>query len=271
MRLFSAVFVLFLTSGTARAEDVIARLEWSKVELPDETTVREGALRVESSSTSTTGARIEIWSVTNPPGLKSGRWAIRGKVAGRRVTGDAYLELWSTIAKGRFFSRTVADEGPMAKLRGTFAARDFLLPFDAMNEEAPHKLELAVVLPGQGAIEVGPLELVAYSSAAELQRAINGDDVAIQAARFGWIGALYGSLVGLLGMLSGVLASFGRFYKIVLALLSAGTIASAAMAAWGAVLLSQGRNFPLTLIVVAAAMALLFAIIGQVVQKRRRA
>ena len=60
---------------------------------------------------------------------------------------------------GQYFSRTLADQGPMMKLAGTSGWREFVLPFDATAPPAPTRLVVNVVLQGRGSVYLGPLEL----------------------------------------------------------------------------------------------------------------
>jgi hypothetical protein len=135
----------------------------------------------------------------------------------RRVEGTGYLEMWSTFpGEGRFFSRTLAPGGPMKSLSGSSPWRDFVIPFDAAGAStAPESLAVNVVLPGRGTVQLGALRLLQYPQ--------GEDPLAAPAAWWGprtagLVGAVGGSLVGLLGAVIGLLASRGRGRALVLAL-----------------------------------------------------
>jgi len=101
------------------------------------------------------------------PGVGGPAYAIRGRVRGQGIEGTAYLEMWSDFGeRGRFFTRTTGDAGPMAALTGDQAWREFVLPFFPENE-TPQRLEVNVVLPGAGEVALDSLEVVQYTSMAE--------------------------------------------------------------------------------------------------------
>jgi len=70
--------------------------------------------------------------------VTSTHYAIIGRLKYTNVSSGSYLEMLSYFAPDKeggpeqmYFSKTLADSGPMAKLEGTDEGRDFLLPFDA--------------------------------------------------------------------------------------------------------------------------------------------
>ncbi|HMP77745.1 MAG TPA: hypothetical protein PKE12_15725 [Kiritimatiellia bacterium] len=147
------------------AERVVREITWEEG-AQQRTVVRweDGtpAARVLNAETT---PRTESLAVMEKPDIQSARYAVVGEVAYQDVDGVAYLEMWNHFANGgAYFSRTLADSGPMGKLSGTSPKRAFLLPFQ--NEEgapAPVRLEINVVLPGRGSVDVGPLRLIEYS------------------------------------------------------------------------------------------------------------
>lgn len=96
------------------------------------------------------------------PKLRHRRYALMGRIRTLDVKGEGFLEMWSQFPeKGRYFSRTLAPDGPLQSLTGTQPWRRFALPFDAQNAPGPPKLlELNLVLPGPGTVWLGPLRLV---------------------------------------------------------------------------------------------------------------
>jgi hypothetical protein len=124
----------------------------------------------------------------------------------------------------------------MRKLQGSSGWRQFTLPFDATGAPPPIRLVVNVVLPGRGVVYLGPLQLVdgipgAVGASGSLGRA---------AGLFGSVG---GGLVGCLGALIGVLASWGRAKRFVtiaiVALAIGGTLAFAA----GVVAVSRSQPY----------------------------
>jgi biopolymer transport protein ExbD len=101
-------------------------------------------------------------------------YAIIGKLKYSNVATGSYLEMWSYFApeqpggpEGAYFSRTLADAGPMAKLEGTDDGRDFTLPFDATGAKTPLvRLVMNVHLGGSGRLEFNDVKLVQYPDAA---------------------------------------------------------------------------------------------------------
>src|SRR5512140_1405016 len=64
------------------------------------------------------------------PGITTTRYALVGEVSCEGVGGTGFLEMWSLFADGgRYFSRSLAEQGPLASLRGTAGPRRFVLPF----------------------------------------------------------------------------------------------------------------------------------------------
>jgi len=161
-----------------------------------------------------------VLGIDAPP-IVGDSYAVLGSVAYEDVSGEGYLELWSVFADGsRYFSRTLDARGPMAKLAGSSSARPFALPFSLGDRsDKPTRLELYVVLPGAGQVHLSGVRL---ESGLERAQAWWSPEQA------GWIGAVSGSALGMLGGLVGTLCSLGRGRRFALGAL-------AAMAGFGAV------------------------------------
>lgn len=113
------------------------------------------------------GGATHMVASLDAPGVGGPAYAIRGRVRGQGIEGTAHLEMWSVFGeRGRFFTRTTGDAGPMAALTGDQAWREFVLPFFPENE-TPQRLEINVVFPGAGEVALDSLELVQYTSRAE--------------------------------------------------------------------------------------------------------
>jgi hypothetical protein len=131
---------------------------WGNQRIPAGATLQDGALVVSS----TTGTRVVIADL-DASHLTSPRYHVRTQVRWRGVVGKAYLEMWSHFPEGdAYFSRTLGEGGPMGCLTGTSDVwRETWLLFDATGAAGkPKHLEVAVVLPGAGTVELQALELV---------------------------------------------------------------------------------------------------------------
>ncbi|NJK62844.1 MAG: hypothetical protein HC921_09330 [Synechococcaceae cyanobacterium SM2_3_1] len=153
------------------------------------------------------------------PQLSQPQWRVEGLIRYEGVEGEAYLELYSHLPEGKFFSRTLAESGPWRSITGSSSWRPVVLTFDATGggepgPVRPEKLEVNLVLPGAGVVEIGPLSLH------------NGwSDLGNHAANAWWtdpqgglIGGLLGAGVGCVGALVGTLAGLGRSRSLVLLL-----------------------------------------------------
>jgi len=146
------------------------------------------------------------------PQIAGPRYKLTGKVRYDNVEGIGYLEMWNHFpGGGQYFSRTLAEQGPMMKLHGTSGWRTFVLPFDATGSPPPTRLVVNVVLQGRGTVYLGPMEL------SEETRASSGflSDGVDQLA--GVAGGVAGAVVGCVGAIIGVLTSLGRARRLVLA------------------------------------------------------
>jgi hypothetical protein len=186
-------------------------------------------------------------AVIETPAVSGDRYAIRGSVAHEGVAGEGYLEMWSVFPDGsRYFSRTLDERGPMAKLQGSSEARPFVLPF-FLNAGAPRpvRLEVNVVLPAGGRVTLDDLSFVSGAAATRAPGAWWSAEDA------GRIGGAAGSALGVLGALLGTLCALGRGRRIViggmLALGASGLLALAAGAAALATSQPYGVWYPLLL------------------------
>lgn len=130
---------------------------------------------------------------------------VSGRLRHRGVQGQGYLEMWTCFPRDRcYFTRGLADGGPMKALHGDSEIRDYELPFHNSGEEVPVKLTLHLVLDGPGEvwIEVHPSlwqadEYGSFKSGKLVWWSPRqGNQV------FGWLGALLGCLGGICGWLN---------------------------------------------------------------------
>lgn len=205
--------------------------------------VGQGALPVEPQSVRGPGHHGPLVEIELPP-LEGDSLALTGLVASRDVHPPGYLEMWVVFPDGsRYFTRSLARRGPLARLEGSSGPRRFVLPF-ALHPDAklhPVRVELGVVLPGSGEVELRDLRFETPAPA--------GPTASFAEGRGWWgprtsdlIGAVLGTSLGLLGALLGVLASRRRLspgsVRLVAALLLTGAAASLAS---GLVALAAGQ------------------------------
>ena len=175
------------------------------------------------------GAGTHPIAVIEAPAVSGEQYAVTGRVAHEGVGGAGYLEMWSVFADGsRYFSRTLDERGPLARLAGGSPARAFALPF-FLGEGGPRpvRLELNVVLPAGGHVTLSELRLASGPGALSTPDAWWTPETA------GWIGGAAGSASGIFGAVIGTLCSLGRGRRFVIAGLLA-------LGAAGLVLLTAG-------------------------------
>jgi hypothetical protein len=144
--------------------------------------------------------------------------------------------MWSAFPDGsRYFSRTLATEGPMMALSGTSDWRGFELPFDLNGGSPPNRLEINLVLPGAGTVDVGRLELVVLPGGA------SPDGAWLPGPSVGIVGGIAGGAIGILGALIGVLVSRRQGRAFVLPAMTAAAITGVALILAGGVALVAGQ------------------------------
>lgn len=215
---------LAFVAPVASAEEVLWRLE-----APGGTLVLEGA----------PGGRTTRIATIEAPAVATACWAVRGDVATVLVEGSGYLEMWSVFADGsRYFSRTLGEEGPMARLTGTGARRPFVLPFYGKPGLVPARIEVNLVLPGGGRVE---LTDVTFSQLSPGENPLAPKGAWLTGPEVGLAGGILGTLLGCAGAIAGVLASRGRARSAVLGLFVALIAAGFLLLAFGAVAAVAGQ------------------------------
>lgn len=152
---------LLLAACAARAEETVRAVDWTVDAADAGEVMEEGGrtfLRLEGADRPLV---LQVLSLEEPS-LHGPRYALRGDVRYRDVEGAAYLEMWTELpGGGRYFTRTLAEVGPMAGMRGSSDWRPVELPFDLTgSDETPERLVVNVVLPGAGTVDLSNLELV---------------------------------------------------------------------------------------------------------------
>jgi hypothetical protein len=246
--LAAVLLTVFLLAPAADAAETLRELAWDALAageraggtvLPPDATAAFARLRVEAARG--TAGPIHVLTLEGPP-VTGARYGLTGTVRYEGVEGTGFLEMWSVFPDGgRYFSRTLAPEGPLRALTGAADWRPFTLPF--FNQEGappPVRLVVNVVLPNGGRVELGPLRLVQYGS--------GEDPLAVAGAWWSeptgaLIGAVLGSVLGLAGAVVGVLGGLGRARRTVLALMVAEAAAGALALGAGVVALVLAQPY----------------------------
>lgn len=169
-------------------------------------------------------------------------YSVRGQVSYTGVEGEGYLEMLSHFPRGGpFYSRTVQRSGRMAGLAGSSGRRPFMLPFHiTKTSDRPTKLVINVVLPGRGRVCLSAVCLAQYAKD-EDPLALPGQWWSDEQA--GWIGAIGGGALGLLGALIGCLGGAGKARRFVIAALKAMFLVGLAALVAGIVAVIQSQPY----------------------------
>lgn len=162
---FALVVLVGIAVGCFPRGETRLRIDWAQQPLASGTSLVScgdhcSALRVEFAAAP---SAVNLLTLESPP-IDGKRWALEGRVRYERVASPGYLELWNSFGDGsRYFSRTLAESGPMARIDGSSDWRMILLPFDATQATSQLvQLELNAVMPGGGVVELQPLRLIQY-------------------------------------------------------------------------------------------------------------
>ena len=206
-----------------------------------------------------------------PPKMESRTYVVRGRIRYEGVEGDGYLEMWNHFASGGpYFTKTLAKAGGLlGVIHGTSDWREFALPFDKGNEPSPTKLEINLVLPGRGTVEVSDLALYAPADDVFGKLSLNGGWWSDQTA--GLVGGIGGSLLGVfLGCIVSPLMATGKARKFVcfaLSAIAAGGVVTSLVGIIALVLQQPyGVYYPLLLI---GGMSVFFGIGGLLMARQR--
>jgi hypothetical protein len=186
-------------------------------------------------------ATVRLALIENP-GVTAAMYAVVGRLRHEGVGGTGYLETWNSFPEGkRYFSRTLANQGPMKSLSGTAGWRRFVVPFYLKDSPArPEKIELNLVLPQGGTVWFNAVRLVQFAPGED---PMSGPGDWWGAAAGGWAGAIVGVIGGLLGALVGILASAGAARALVLGLTRAGVSLGILFLAAGVAAVASGQPY----------------------------
>lgn len=140
---------------------------------------------------------IHLATINNPE-ITQDSYHLKGMIRYEGVSEPAFLEMWNHFGdRGSFFTRTLGQWGPMGLIQGDSKWRPVSLPFIIGQGEShrPERLEINLVLPAEGRVQISDLEL------------IEGVKGAVIGGAFWSSPGGVGTLCGLLGALFGVLGS----------------------------------------------------------------
>jgi len=177
------------------------------------------------------------------PAITTNLYALTGKVKYQGVAGKGYLEMMNHFPKGRYFTKTLADSGPMQYFKGDSDWRPVVLPFSFRQESGtPEKITLNLVLPQTGTVYLSDLKLIEYKQGENpLAAAMPG--VWWNARTAGYIGGISGAFIGILGALIGFLTASGRSQRFVMMALNAILFIGVASLAIGGIALWQAQPY----------------------------
>jgi hypothetical protein len=210
-----------LLASTAWSEEVVRRIKWEDILAAN--ALKSGTVIADPGGAEGRSLRVVhegTMPVTLPlltierPGIRTARYALRGRVRYEGVAVGGYLEMWNYLPEGAFFSRSLGESGPMRRLEGSSGWRAFVLPF--FNREGgspPDKLLLNLVLAGAGIVEIGPVELVQFAAD---ENPLSDSTAWWSGRHAGILGAIGGLALGILGAIVGWLGSAGRAKGFVL-------------------------------------------------------
>jgi hypothetical protein len=205
--------------GAAAAQPAAREFKWDELQklgrlsggavLSPESGLSGHRLKIENNQP--TPSSVTVLTIDRPK-IAGPRYRVSGQVRYDNVEGTGYLEMWNHFPDGgQYFSRTLAEQGPMMKLHATSGWRSFVLPFDATGAPAPSRLVVNVVLPGRGVVYLGPLELSEESGTGA-----GRPDAGAVSRVAGMAGGIAGGVAGFVGALIGVLTSLGRARRFVI-------------------------------------------------------
>lgn len=236
-----------------------------------------GRVMLSQENTNTHPVQINLFRIDNPP-LAFKPYAIRGEIRHTDVVGDGYLEMWNEFGSatnqgggGRYFSRTLAEIGPMRKIKGSSDWRWFLVPFQPAGAPgAPKSLEFNLSLPGTGRVNLRGLELIQTDGDVSQLMLMKTPGEWWPEQWTGLAGGALGGILGCLGSAISWLASRGKARAFVLRTLASLSLLGMMTLALGFVALIEKQPWHIAygLLLLGFLMAGIFA--TQWVQHRRR-
>jgi len=199
-------------ADTPPGASLVRNVEWQKEPLAPDVKLNAGAPGggnfITIQHTEKKPVSVPLWQ-TKQPGIATKCYALRGKIRYHDVEGTGYLDLWSSFSgttpgepNAKYFSRTLAERGPLQRISGNSEWRNVQLPFDGTSAKAsPSGLELNLVLAGSGSVDITDLQLLQFADAGSMWSALGtASAVSWQKWILRW---LYGSAIALVVLIVG--------------------------------------------------------------------
>lgn len=250
----AGVLLALAIAGPAHAQAVVTSIDWSTT-TPLSGTVQDGVVVIDAEP------GTHPLTVIRSPQLTGADILVTVEVSWDGLDPAGYMELWAVLDDGsRFFSRTLDGDGVgLMKSNGNGTLQ---LPF-FLDGTVPAALELNVVVPGGGLVEVGGVELIDFGVSGQSEP--DGAWWTPEAA--GIVGGVGGAVIGLLGALVGSLASRQRARAFVVGTLKVGAVVGVILLGLGLIALTTGQPYEVwfLLLLTGVIMASVFGgLIGQV-------
>ncbi len=166
--------ILGLRAGAVEPLDVHT---WESIDPPETPGV---ALSRASGHLVLRSERAGTWPLGRIDGLElvGCRFALRCLVSHAELDAPAFFEVWWELADGEsFFTRNLAEAGPMRSLRGTAGWREVRLPADLGDEgRTITACRLALHTGSGGLVRISDWQLLAYDPGENLLAGVEGTD-----------------------------------------------------------------------------------------------
>ncbi len=160
------------------------------------------------------------------PNLTQRYFALTGMIRYNQIQGIGHLGMYIYYSEEeKSLQRTFGTEGPMRQLAGSSDWRPFMLLIKRKGDppQLPYKLKFEVFLPGTGTVYLSPIRLVQFADQVacdtfikSLSHSSGVKNVWWTNRTAGWIGAIGGASIGLLGALIGILNGMGKGKLVVI-------------------------------------------------------
>ncbi|MFH1919407.1 MAG: hypothetical protein ABIP48_05900 [Planctomycetota bacterium] len=249
-RLIACSLVVLGFASVALSEELVREISWAELDKAGQLLGGEvqpdGTLKIANPDTQP--KTVAITELKNP-GVTALRYAVEGEVRYEEVETQSALEMWNYFPNGgSYFSRTLAEVGPLKSIEGTSDWRTFCLPFFSQEGTGPpDRLKLNLMFGGRGTVYLEPVRLVQYTEGEDPLAMASGSQTSADAwwndRTGGLIGGIGGSILGCLGALMGILGGAGRARRFVMALAVCVTMFGVAALGLGIAALGLGQPY----------------------------
>ncbi len=240
---------LLVLSCSLQAEELLKEVSFSDAleggALPAGELIGEDTLTIVAAP----GKQFQPLIELSDPGISSPVYALKGMIRYENVEGDGFLQLDNHFgARGTFFTKSLAPEGPLGKISGSSDWRPFVLPFYANSGDQaggtsllPEKLSLGLYLPGSGTVSIRAVALYQYASGEDPLQS-TGQWISNRNATL--LGVIGGALIGLWGAVIGVVSSRGKARRFVLGSANALLLIGIASLGGGLAAIAAAQPYP---------------------------